>query len=181
MFRLIIAGNEGFNEKTREFVSISEEIVMDLEHSLISLSKWESEYQKPFLAAGKKSFEEFIGYLKAMVVTPDVDLEALDRCTQRNIDQIQAYIDSNQSATTFGRMPESRGPVQVITSELIYYWMVAFNIPWEAEYWHLSRLFSLIRICNDKNSKPKKMSRQEAAEERARINAERRAKSGSKG
>lgn len=174
MLRIIIEGDEQFNEKDNTF-STFDDVVLDLEHSLISLSKWESKYQKPFLSTEKKPPDELFGYLQAMVITPNVDLDVLYRCSQENIDKIQEYIDSNQSATTFGMMPERRGPGEVITSELIYYWMVAFNIPFECEYWHLNRLFSLIRICNIKNSKPKKMSRNELAQRNQAINAKRKA------
>ena len=117
----------------------------------------------------------------AMVVTPNVDLVDLYRCSKEDLEAIQEYIDSSQSATTFGLMPETRGPREVVTSELIYYWMTGFNIPWEAQTWHLNRLFALIRICSVKNGKQKKMSKREIAEQNARINAERLAKYGTKG
>lgn len=181
MFELVIKPDEGFNEKTREFVDDGEPLVVQLEHSLVSLSKWESEYNKPFLSPGDKTHEEIFGYLKAMVLTPNVGLEDLYRCSQADLEAIQQYIDSSQSATTFGMMPETRGPREVVTSELIYYWMTGFNIPWEAQYWHLNRLFALIRICTVKNGKQKKMSKREIAEQNARINAERKAKYGTKG
>ena len=118
----------------------------------------------------------------SMIVTPDVDPDILYKCTQKNINEIQEYIDSSQSATTFGMMPERRGPGEVITSELIYYWMVAFNIPFDCQHWHLNRLFSLVRICNIKNSKGgKKMSRTELAARNRDLNAQRRAALGSSG
>jgi hypothetical protein len=180
MLTIFIEGQEVFNDETQTFETI-EDTVLHLEHSLISLSKWESEFQKPFLTAGKKTAEEIFGYLKAMIVNSSGDPDALYRCSQENIDRIQAYIDSSQSATTFGMMPERRGPGEVITSELIYYWMVAFNIPFECQYWHLNRLFSLIRICNIKNSKPRKMSRHEIAQRNRELNARRRAELGTKG
>lgn len=174
MLRLIIEGDELYDEETNTFSNL-DGVVLDLEHSLISLSKWESKYQKPFLSSGDKTSEEIFGYLKAMVVTPDVDSDVLYRCSQKNIQQIQEYIDSSQSATTFGMMPERRSPGEVITSELIYYWMVAFNIPFTCETWHLNRLLSLIRICNIKNSKPEKVSKNVLAQRYAEINAKRRA------
>lgn len=180
MFRLVII-DEGFDEKTKQFVDIGEPLVVELEHSLVSLSKWESEFKKPFLSSDEKTSEEIFGYLLKMVLTPNVGREDLMRCSQSDLASIQQYIESSESATTFGLMPETRGPREVVTSELIYFWMVNFNIPWEAERWHLNRLFALIRICNIKNSPKKKMSRQEIAEQNARINAERRAKTGSKG
>lgn len=174
MLRIIIDGDESFDEATETFIQ-DNTVVLELEHSLLSLSKWESKHQKPFLTSGEKSSEELYDYLKAMLLTPEVDPDILYQCSQKNIDLIQSYIDSRQSATTFGMMPERRGPGEVITSELIYYWMVAFNIPFECQTWHLNRLFSLIRICNIKNSKPKKMSRHELAQRNREINAKRRA------
>ena len=174
MLRLIIEGDENFNEETNTFETFNE-VVLDLEHSLISLSKWESNYQKPFLSSVEKTTEEIFGYLQAMIVTPNTDPDVMYRCSQSGITKIQEYIDSSQSATTFGTMPKRRGPGEIITSELIYYWMVAFNIPFECQYWHLNRLFSLIRICNIKNSKPEKMSRSEMAMRNQELNAKRRA------
>ena len=180
MLRVVIEGDESFNEETSTFETV-DDIIIDLEHSLLSLSKWESIYNKPFLSSVDKTSEEIFGYLKAMLVTPNVDPDVIYKCSQKNIDMIQEYIDSSQSATTFGMMPERRGPGEVITSELIYYWMVAFNIPFECERWHLNRLFALIRICNIKNSKPKKMSRSEMAARNAELNAQRRAQLGTRG
>lgn len=174
MLTVIIEGDENFNEETNEFEAVND-VVIDFEHSLLSLSKWESKYQKPFLSTGEKTSEEIFGYLKEMILTPNVDPDVLYRCSQKNLDSIQHYIDSSQSATTFGLMPEHQGPGEVITSELIYYWMVAFNIPFDCEHWHLNRLFALIRICNIKNSKPKKMSRHEMAQRYHELNAKRKA------
>ncbi len=180
MLRLIIEGDEYFNEEEQTFET-TEAVVIDLEHSLVSLSKWESKYQKPFLAPGAKTSDEVFGYIRAMIISPNLDLDVLNRFSQKNIDEVQEYIDSSQSATTFGTMPERRGPGEVITSELIYYWMVAFNIPFDCQYWHLNRLFSLIRICNIKNSKPKKMSRNEIAQRNRELNAKRKAELGTSG
>lgn len=180
MLRIIIEGNENFDESTQTFEALND-VVLELEHSLISLSKWESIYQKPFLSSAEKSPEEIFGYLNAMIITPNVDPDVLYSASQDTIDMIQKYIDSSQSATTFGMMPERRGPGEIITSELIYYWMVAFNIPFECETWHLNRLFALIRICNIKQSKPQKMSRREIAARNQELNAKRRAELNTKG
>lgn len=180
MLRIIIEGTEMFNDETNEFSTVGG-FVLDLEHSLISLSKWESKHQKPFLAGGDKTREEILDYLTFMITTPDVDLNVIQKCSQENLDAIQAYINSPQSATTFGMMPERRGSGEVITSELIYYWMVAFNIPFECQYWHLNRLFALVRICNIKNSKPQKMSRHEVAQRNRELNAQRREQLGTSG
>jgi hypothetical protein len=180
MLRIIIEGEEVYNEDEKTFYTIND-VVIELEHSLVSVSKWESIYQKPFLGSGEKSTEEIFDYIKTMVLTPNVNLVVLHRCSSENLDTIQEYIDSPQSATTFGAMPERRGSVEVITSELIYYWIVAFNIPFECQYWHLNRLFSLIRICNIKNSKPKRMSKTEIAQRNRDLNAQRKAQLGTSG
>lgn len=180
MLRITIGDAEYFDDAKQEFITVPGGVELELEHSLLSLSKWESEYQKPFLAAGEKSNAELYGYLKAMVLIGNPD--DLDGCTTETIEKIQQYIDSSQSATTFGQMPDRRGPGEVITSELIYYWMVSFNIPFaECERWHLNRLFSLIRICNIKNSKPKKLSKNEIAQRNRDLNARRKAELGTSG
>lgn len=180
MLKLIIQCTELFNEATETFDD-SEDVVLHLEHSLVSLSKWESEYQKPFLGPGEKTSEEILFYIKAMIITPDYQEEVLEKLNRAAFLKINEYIDSKQSATTFGEMPKQTGRREVITSELIYYWMVAFNIPFECETWHLNRLFSLIRICNVKQSKPKKMSRNELAQRNRDLNAQRKAQLGSSG
>lgn len=174
MIRIVIEGIEVFNDEDQTFDTI-DGAVLDLEHSLISLSKWESKHQKPFLSSGERTREEVFDYLKAMIVTPNVDPDVLNHCSPEDLESIQKYIDSTQSATTFGTMPERRGPGEVITSELIYYWMVAYSIPSEYQYWHLNRLFALIRICNIKNSKPTKVSRTEIAKRNREINEQRKA------
>jgi hypothetical protein len=182
VFKLTIEPTEGFDEVNKVFLETGERITVELEHSLISLSKWESKYQKPFLSKEEKTAEEIFGYIHAMIMTPDVDPEVLKRLSQKNIDDIQQYIDTNQTATTFSQVPgRSRGMAETITSELIYYWMTAFNIPWEAQHWHLSRLLTLIQVCNVKNSKPQKVSKAEAARQRAELNAKRRQELGTTG
>lgn len=180
MLTILIEGEEIYNEQDKTFSRVNN-ISVDLEHSLVSVSKWEAKHEKPFLSSGKKTSDEIFDYIKCMVITPNVDLDALYGCSQKNLDTIQEYIDSNQSATTFGAMPERRGPGEIITSELIYYWIVSFNIPFECQYWHLNRLFSLVRICNIKNSKPKKMSRMELAQRNQELNAKRKAELGTRG
>jgi len=174
MLTIILLGEELFDEEVEEFQTVMD-VVLDLEHSLISLSKWESKFQKPFLGPEDKSSEEILGYIEAMILNPIYPTDFWRRLTAEHMEQINAYIESNQSATTFGQMPERKGRGEIITSELIYYWLVAFNVPFECERWHLNRLFALIRICNIKNSKPKKHSRNEIAQRNKDLNAQRRA------
>ena len=180
MITIRIAGQEFYDETTGEFSTV-DDIVLELEHSLVSLSKWESKYQTPFLSDKEKTTESVFDYIKTMVVTPGIDTDILYRCSKDDLVRIQEYIDSSQSATTFGEMPSRRGRGEVITAELIYYWMVAFNIPFECQYWHLNRLFSLVRICNIKNNPPKKMSRHEVAMRNRELNAQRRSEIGTNG
>jgi hypothetical protein len=174
MLKLIVPGDEYFDESTSTFETVGD-FELELEHSLISLSKWESRFQKPFLSTGEKTPFEILAYVEAMILTPIYPDDIFVRFNQQNIDRINGYIESKESATTFGTMPEHKGRGETVTSELIYYWMVAFNIPFECERWHLNRLFALIRICNIKNSKPKKMSRSEIAMRNRELNAQRKA------
>jgi hypothetical protein len=174
MLKLRILGTEYFNEETETFETIGD-VELELEHSLVSLSKWESKFKKPFLANESKSIEETHYYIEAMIISPIYPPDFIHGLSQENLNKINDYIESTESATTFGIMPERKGRGEVITSELIYYWMVAFNIPFECEYWHLNRLFALVRICNIKNSKPKKMSRHEIASRNRELNDIRRA------
>lgn len=182
MLTITVLGGEFFNEEKQEFVTI-EDVVLELEHSLVSLSKWESKFRKPFLGPKEKTTEEVFGYIEAMVTSPNFSPEVLGRLSNSNLSDIQEYISSTESATTFGEGPPSRNkPKQeIITSELIYYWMVSYTIPFECETWHLSRLFSLIQICNIKNSKPTKMSKSEIASRNRALNAQRKAKLGTSG
>jgi hypothetical protein len=116
-----------------------------------------------------------------MIISPNSPGGILRRLSEENIQRINEYIESPESATTFGSMPQRGGIGEVITAELIYYWMVAFNIPFECENWHLNRLFALIRICNIKNSPAKKMSKSELAARNRELNAARRAQYNTKG
>lgn len=183
MLKLTIEGIEMFDERTEEFLPAGETVELWLEHSLLSLSKWESLFQKPFLSKEQKSYRENMAYIQAMILTPEYPPDILARLTPKHLAEINAYIESAQSATTFGDLPEQKGRAkgETITAELIYYWMVAFNIPFETERWHLNRLFALIKVCNIKNSKPKKRSKQETARRYRELNEQRRQELGTRG
>lgn len=180
MLRLIIEGEEVYDEATEEFSTVEAGVVY-LEHSLISLSKWESKHQIPFLSSTEKTFEQIMDYIQFMLISPEVDPEIVFTFSQKNLNEIQEYIDSAASATTFGEMPSTKSRGEVVTAELIYYWMVAYNIPFECQTWHLNRLFALVRICNIKNGKQKKMSRNEIAQRNRDLNAKRKAALGTTG
>ncbi len=180
MLTITVLGAEHFNDETQEFTTEGD-FVLELEHSLVALSKWESIYEKPFLASEEKSTEEVLGYIEAMVMTLNVPAEVFSRLSQKNLDEINRYVDSKRSATWFAETPNTPKSREVITSELIYYWMIALTVPIECENWHLNRLFSLLKICNIKNGKPKKMSRSELAQRNSALNAKRKAQLGTKG
>lgn len=154
---------------------------LQLEHSLISLSKWESKFEKGFLTDDTKTQEEMLWYIYFMVIPPGVSFEKLSRLSVENLESINKYIDSKQTATTFRESLIKKGRAEKITAELIYYWMYSFGIPTEWENRHLNQLFALIRIFSVKQSKPKKQSRSEIAEWQRAENARRRAEQGTRG
>lgn len=155
---------------------------LQLEHSLVSLSKWESEFEKPFLGEIEKTPEEALAYIRCMLLTPNPPGDFLEKLSKENLDEINAYINQKMTATWFSdATPKTRRNTETVTAELIYYWMSIFHIEWEAQYWHLNRLFTLIRIANVKQDKPKKMSRAEAAQRQRDLNARRKAELGTKG
>ena len=179
MLRMIV-GDEGFNDETNEFVTV-DPVVIELEHSLVSLSKWESKYEKPFLGRDEKTKEETFDYLKMMVLTEDLPDSIFEKFSQENIQEIKEYIDSKQSATIFTEIGRGRGKEEVITSELIYYWMIAFTIPFVCEHWHLNRLLTLVRICGIKSGKQKKMPKGQLAQQYRELNERRKAEMGTRG
>lgn len=156
------------------------EAEVNLEHSLLSLSKWEARTEKPFFSKDDKTPEETLDYMEEMVMgDPPEKFRA--RITNEHVKQVNEYLNSKQTATWFRNDESDKGPKETVTAELIYFWMLQFKIPFSCETWHVNRLMTLIRICSIKAAPPKKMSAQAQMDEMKRLNAERRAKLGSSG
>lgn len=180
MLQITIPAAEQWDEQKQEFVYTKEQ-TLRLEHSLVSLSKWESRWNKAFLSKKKKTYEETLDYIKCMTITQNVKPEVYNFLGNENLQKIQTYIDAPMTATYFSNDGNGSPSREVVTSELIYYWMIALNIPFECQKWHLNRLLTLIKVCNIKNTPPKKMSRQQIMSRNAALNAARRKQFNSKG
>lgn len=184
MLKLTIPALELYDDKNRVFIN-QDEVTVELEHSLIALSQWESKWEKPFLGPDQKTTEETIDYVRCMSLTPNVSPEVFNRLNDAHLNEVNKYIDAKMSATWFtepgGATKTSKRPRETITAEIIYYWIISLNLNWETQHWHLNRLFTLIKVCNQKNAPEKKRSRRDMVAERQRINAERRAQYGTSG
>ena len=179
MLRLAL-GSEYFNEETSEFVDAPESVV-EMEHSLVSLSKWESKWETPFLGNANKTGEQVLDYIKMMIIGHEPAPEVFQTISEDKINQINTYINAKMSATYFNDKSNGRAPQEVITAEIIYYWMISLGIPFECEEWHLNRLLTLIKVCNYKNAPKKKMTRAEAAAQQRMLNDQRKSQLGTKG
>ena len=157
------------------------EQTLQLEHSLVSLRKWESKWCKPFLSSDQKTLEETIDYIKCMTLTQNVSPETYRFLTDNNIKEINDYISAPMTATTFSGNEQKKAGREIITAELVYYWMIALQIPFECQKWHLNSLLTLIRVCNIKNQPPKKRSKHDTMSRYAQMNAARRQQLNSKG
>lgn len=185
MLKITVPEQELFDENKNEFVTIKS-VNLTLEHSLVSISKWEAIYFKPFITSAKtddKTPEEVLKYIECMTITQNVDPRIYKSLDRDSVAKIKDYIASPLSATTFTNRSTKAPSREVITSELIYYWMTAYNIPFECEKWPIQRLLNLIKICSIKNDPngSKKMSKKDLMTSNAALNAARRAKSGSRG
>ena len=170
-----IPEKELYDPAAKKFITVKATELM-LEHSLISISKWEEKWHKPYLTPDKKSYEEFIDYLKCMCLTRNTDPNVFYALDAETAGKIADYIADSHTATTIKRR-DKKPSKKIITSELIYFWMANYGIPFEpCQKWHLNRLMMLIEVAAVENQPPKKMGKREAAQERAALNASRRAK-----
>jgi len=182
MLRITIPASEGYDPIREEFIQRKAQTIT-LEHSLVSLSKWESQFKKPFLnQKNPMTPEELLAYIKCMTVTQNVDDSVYDRLTTENFQEILKYIDDPMTATTIHDSSPKKGRKETLTAEVLYYYMIACNIPMECQKWHLNRLITLIQVCSIKNNPhPQKMSTAATMKQNTALNAARRAKLHTKG
>lgn len=177
--QLIIPDQELFDDGKSEFVIVKGRTI-EIQHSLVSISKWESKWNKPFLSKNAKTTQETIDYIKCMTITQHVDPAVYNLITNDNINTVSKYIAAPMSATWFNDTKEEKSK-EIITSEIIYYWMITYNIPFECQKWHLNRLITLIRVCSNKNKPAKKMSKADIINRNRELNNQRRQQYNSKG
>lgn len=173
MLKIRIDETELFNENTTELITIKPQTIT-LEHSLVSVSKWEAKWRVPFLSTNDKTSEMILDYIRFMTLTQNVDPNLYFCLNSSHYKEINDYIGDPMTATWFN---ESRNKAnrEIVTSEIIYYWMISLNIPVEFQKWHLNRLLTLIRVCNEKNQPPKKISKKDWARKQSSLNAARNA------
>lgn len=175
MLRIIIPETKCFDEKTNSILFIPK-TELQLEHSLLSISKWESKWLVPFLSKENKTTQQILDYIKCMTITQNVDDYVYNAIPQSEISKITEYINAPMTATTFSNNSNKKN-TEIITSEIIYYWMIASNIPMECQKWHLNRLLSLIKVCSIKNNPDKKkLSTSEIMANNKALNEARKAK-----
>ena len=173
MLQITIPAVELFDETKNEFVSTKEQ-TLQLEHSLVSLHKWESKWCKPFLSKQDKSPEELLDYIKCMTITQNVDPNIYNFLTDDNLREINSYIEAPMTATRFSDDGNNKKNREIVTAELMYFWMITLNIPFECKKWHLNSLLTLVKVCTIKNQPPKKRSAKEIMSRNAALNAARR-------
>jgi len=186
MLTIDVPSVEIFNPSTNEFIQV-EGKSLSFEHSLVSVSKWESKWHKPFFGVEKKTKEEVLDYIRCMTLTKNVDPRIYYGLTGDHIRTIEAYIDDPMTATTFTDNRKDAKPKafgknkKIITAEIIYYWMIAYNIPMECQKWHLNRLLTLVHVLDIKNQPNKKMGKKELYDRNRKLNAARRKSLGTTG
>lgn len=179
MLKLIIPETELFDDRTGEFINI-DRTALTLEHSLISISKWESNWEIPFINTRHKTKAQTIDYIKCMTITPNVNPNVYRCITNEHIRVVNEYIDKPMTATTFSdKNKGSRN--KKITNEEIYYQMIELGIPVEFEKWHLNRLLTLIHVCTSYRTPGNKRSTSDIIRDHKAINAANRKRFNSKG
>ena len=175
MLQLNFPSMELFDEVKQEFIYIKQQD-LQLEHSLVSISKWEAKWHKPFFSTSEKTLDEIQDYVRCMTITQNVNPNIYLRMSREMYEKIKNYLDEPMTATWFSKDQRVRSNREIITAEIIYYWMITYNIPLDFQKWHINRLLTLIRVCSIKNSDPKKMSKKEVLSRQKALNAARRKK-----
>lgn len=176
MLRITVPEQEYWDEQKEEFI-YSKEQMLQLEHSLVSLAKWESKWCKPFFGKQEMTREETLDYIRCMTLTQNVDPIVYKNIPSEIIKQVSDYMEAPMTATWFSEDNKKNTPNrEIVTNELIYYWMIALQIPMECQKWHLNRLLTLIQVCNIKNAPPKKMGKRELMSRHRALNEARRKK-----
>lgn len=173
-------GVEELYDPTENEFSLSDGQTLELEHSLVSLSKWEAKWEIPFLSAEEKSTEQINSYIKMMSLNGEISDESISLLRPQHYKQLNDYLSAKMTATWFSNITKSASR-EVITAEIIYYWMVSLQIDFQCQYWHLNRLITLIQVCNQKNQPAKKMSQSDTIAKQRALNAQRREKYNSSG
>lgn len=180
MLKIKIPASQLFNEETEEFI-YTKDTELSLEHSLVSISKWESKWHKPYIETKEKTNEELLNYIECMTITQNVDPNVFKAIPEKEVTKIVDYINDPMTATTFCDNKKQHGKKEILTAEIIYYYMIKAGIPKECEKWHLNRLITLLRVFGEKDAPPKKMSKNDILAQNRALNAQRRAKMKSKG
>lgn len=172
MLYITVPSTDLFDERTQQFVTVQGETLM-LEHSLVSLSKWEENSEKPFLGHDERTREEIVEYIRCMTISPVNNLAIFDHLTPENFEAINTYIDRKMTATWFNENPSARPGGEIVTAEIVYYWMITLQVPMEMQYWHFNKLLTQIKVINLKNAPKQKVPAAQAYSERSKLNAAR--------
>lgn len=180
MLEITIPETEYFDDSRQCFIT-SHEQKLRLEHSLVSIAKWESKWHKPFLGKTRHTFEESIDYVRCMTITQNVDPDIYYGLTDENFRTIEEYMEDKHTATWFRNDGNRRASREIVTAEIVYYWMTEFGIPFDCDKWHFNRLMTLIRVCSEKQSGGKKMSKKDILRQNSALNAARKKKLNTRG
>ena len=180
MLTIIVPNTELYDEQKNEFIQIKEQTLV-LEHSLVSIAKWESKWKKSYLSSKEKTYEEIIDYIKCMTITKNVNPLIYKSLNKNALESIERYINDPMTATYFSERDNRPAGPSVITAEIVYYWMISLGVPMECQKWHFNRLIALIKVCNIKNNPGKRMSNREILTRNQALNEERKLKYNTRG
>lgn len=180
MLELVVPKSEQYDDDSGCFITTKEQ-TLRLEHSLVSLSKWEAKWHKPYLSIKSKTVEEQIDYVRCMTLTQNVDPNVYTAITPQLLAVVKDYIEDSMTATTFSKEQRGRRGREIVTAEIIYYWMISHQIPFECQKWHLNRLMTLINVCSAKTGPQKKMSQKDIFAQNRALNAARRKRGNTRG